>query len=337
MNTYTRILICLAAIAVLAAPSCATPTPFVISGWIFNEDGTACDDPVVNITNTDTDVEWQAVTAANYYQIIYTNGTDLNESEQLQFSAKSPDGSQSNVVDRTVAQAEVDAGGIFGFNITFASSDTTPPASVTDLQNTTYEQTYINWTWTDPEDADFAKVMVYIDGTPQPDVLKGVQYYHATGLNPDTEYEIGTRTVDNLGNINDTWENCTARTKPGAVSEMCLGTCCNDSECNESYATDMTCAECIALGKHWHPNKDTACFNDTPFDLCLDWCPACCDCLDNDGDTNIDYPADGECSCGLDPSETTSLPPIPELATFALIGIGLMLVVGLTRFGRRKR
>jgi len=118
----------------------------VIGGWIFYENDTACDDPAVNITNMGTGVEWQAVTAANYYQIIYTNGTDLNESEQLQFSAKSPDGSQSNVVDRTVAQSEVDAGGIFGFNITLASSDTTPPASVADLQNTTYEQTCINWT-----------------------------------------------------------------------------------------------------------------------------------------------------------------------------------------------
>jgi len=78
----------------------------------------------------------------------------------------------------------------------------------------------------------------------------------------------------------------------GGSEPTCLGTCCNDSECNDPYATDMTCAECIALGKYWHPNKDTACFNDTPFDLCLDWCPECCDCLDNDGDTNIDYPAD---------------------------------------------
>jgi hypothetical protein len=110
----------------------------------------------------------------------------------------------------------------------------------------------------------------------------------------------------------------------------CLGTCCNDSGCNESYAIDMSCADCIALGKYWHPNKDTACFGDTePSDLCLDWCPECCDCANNDTDDDIDYPDDEQCTCGLDPSETESLPPIPELATFALIGVGLMLVVGL--------
>jgi len=172
--------------------------------------------------------------------------------------------------------------------------------------------------------------MGYIDGTPQPDVLKGVQYYNATGLTPDTEYEIATRTVDDPGNINDTGENHTARTKPGVAPGLCLGTCCNDSGCSDQYATDMTCADCIALGKYWHPNKDTACFGDTvPSDPCLDWCPECCDCANNDTDSDTDYPADEQCTCGLDPSETTPLDPIPELATFALIGVGLMLVVGL--------
>jgi hypothetical protein len=67
-------LICLAAIAVLAVP-----IPFVISGWIFYENGTDCDDPAVNITNTDTGMSWQddKTTGSNYYQIIYTNGTGV--------------------------------------------------------------------------------------------------------------------------------------------------------------------------------------------------------------------------------------------------------------------
>ncbi|MEA3324277.1 MAG: cohesin domain-containing protein, partial [Euryarchaeota archaeon] len=122
MNIYIRMLICLIAISVLAAPSCAAPTPFVIGGWIFYENGTACDDPEVNITNLDTGVQWHANTTAgsNYYQIACTNGTDLNETEQLQFSAKSPDGSQSSITEHTVTQGEVDAGG-FEHNITLES------------------------------------------------------------------------------------------------------------------------------------------------------------------------------------------------------------------------
>ena len=92
--------------------------------------------------------------------------------------------------------------------------DVTAPASVTSLQNATYQQTYINWTWTDPVDEDFAKVMVYLNGTFTENVTKGIQLYNATELTNDTAYEIGTRTVDTSGNINQTWVNHTASTKP---------------------------------------------------------------------------------------------------------------------------
>ena len=94
----------------------------------------------------------------------------------------------------------------------FVVQDETAPASITDLQNTTYQKTYINWIWTDLEDNDFSHVMVYLNGTFETNVTKGNQFYSATGLTADTEHEIATRTVDNAGNINDTWKNDTART-----------------------------------------------------------------------------------------------------------------------------
>jgi parallel beta-helix repeat protein len=93
-----------------------------------------------------------------------------------------------------------------------------PPASVTNLTNITYAQTYINWTWADPKDPDFANVSVWIDGAFKENIPKGLQFSNATGLIPDTVYEIKTRTVDKAGNINATWVNATARTQPsGAV------------------------------------------------------------------------------------------------------------------------
>jgi len=88
--------------------------------------------------------------------------------------------------------------------------DTTPPDSVTNLKNTTYALTYINWTWTEPSDPDFAEVMVYLNGAYKENVLKGVQYYNAT-VAPGT-YTIGTRTVDIIGNINDTMVTNTTTT-----------------------------------------------------------------------------------------------------------------------------
>ena len=44
------------------------------------------------------------------------------------------------------------------------SGDTTPPMGVTNLTNTTYQQNYINWVWTDPADSDFHHTVVYLNG-----------------------------------------------------------------------------------------------------------------------------------------------------------------------------
>jgi len=92
--------------------------------------------------------------------------------------------------------------------------DTTPPATITNLVNVTYASTYINWTWTPPQDSDFSKVMIYLNGIFQTNVSKGVQYFKAVGLTTNTTYEISTRTVDNVGNINLTWMNSTSTTNP---------------------------------------------------------------------------------------------------------------------------
>ncbi len=89
---------------------------------------------------------------------------------------------------------------------------TEPVASITNLQNTTYASTYINWSWTDPEDSDLSKIMIYIDGVFQINVSRDVQFYNATDLAANTEYTIGTHTVDRWSNINQTRVNHTART-----------------------------------------------------------------------------------------------------------------------------
>ena len=97
---------------------------------------------------------------------------------------------------------------------TLSLPDMAPPAGVDLLHNTTYSQTYINWTWTDPADSDFANVSVWIDGVFKDNIQKAIQFYNATGFVPDTEHTIATRTIDSNGNINQTWQNHTARTAP---------------------------------------------------------------------------------------------------------------------------
>ncbi len=89
-----------------------------------------------------------------------------------------------------------------------------PPASVTNLQNTTYQQDYIIWTWTDPVDSDFHHTVVYLNGLYQNSVLKGTQFYNATGLYPDSVYTLSVGTVDNDSKYNLTFVSNTANTAP---------------------------------------------------------------------------------------------------------------------------
>jgi PKD repeat protein len=89
-----------------------------------------------------------------------------------------------------------------------------PPASITNLHNTTYQQTWITWSWTDPSSVDFDHVMVYLDGMFKANVLKGNQTYNASGLTPATDYTISTQTVGTTGLINQTPVNLTRSTAP---------------------------------------------------------------------------------------------------------------------------
>ncbi|RZN39008.1 MAG: hypothetical protein EFT35_04120 [Methanophagales archaeon ANME-1-THS] len=108
--------------AVSVAPAIAQPAPpapYVVNGYVFYENGSACNGAVVNVTNLGSGAKWQADTipTSNYYQLVLVNGTDVNASETLQFDLKSPDGTQSNVTNHTIIQQEIDNGGYFNFNI----------------------------------------------------------------------------------------------------------------------------------------------------------------------------------------------------------------------------
>ena len=101
-------------------------SPFLVYGYVFYEDGSVCNNPMVNITNLNTSEEWKAETneSYNYYQLMLRHGIDIVAGEvlQLQFNATSPDGSQSNITNHTISQDDIESGGIFDFNITLEST-----------------------------------------------------------------------------------------------------------------------------------------------------------------------------------------------------------------------
>ncbi len=92
-----------------------------------------------------------------------------------------------------------------------------PPDSITELNVSSLGTSWINWTWKNPDNIDFSHVIIYVNGILQKNVTLPVNYYNATDLTADTEYTIGTHTVDLSGNINQTWVNHTARTALAAV------------------------------------------------------------------------------------------------------------------------
>ena len=120
VGTLLVVVVCMVSIAPVVI---AQKTPFVINGYVSYANGTACNEPVVNITNTNTGESWYAENASisNYYQLVLANGTHLNVSETLKVEVTSPDGTQSKVVELTVDKSEVDDGGIFDFNITLGA------------------------------------------------------------------------------------------------------------------------------------------------------------------------------------------------------------------------
>ncbi len=101
-----------------------------------------------------------------------------------------------------------------GCQVWVGTTPESPPDSVSNLHNTTYLQDQITWNWTDPSSDNFSHVIVCLDGVFMENVSKGVRTFTATGLDPDREYTIGTRTVSTGGLVNATWVTYTARTAP---------------------------------------------------------------------------------------------------------------------------
>ena len=138
------------------------------------------------------------------------------------------------------------------------------------------------------------------------------------------------------------------------VRSMCLGECYSELNCTGDELGVMPCWQCLGLsgvaplGKSWENLPCPMCPCDCKI-RCWNECPECCDGIDNDGDRSIDCdggPAGGardlECQCCTDLNESikdpcgqnTAEPCVPELATFAMFGVGLLLIVGI---GMRRR
>ncbi len=93
---------------------------------------------------------------------------------------------------------------------TLAATDITAPSSITNLTAISGE-TWIYWNWKNPDDTDFDHVEIYLNGIHQ--FNTNSNFYNMTNLDPNTEYTLSGKTVDNVWNINSTIVTLSKRTK----------------------------------------------------------------------------------------------------------------------------
>jgi hypothetical protein len=107
-------------------------TPYMVYGWVNDSTGSPVNNTIVTITNLNTSKVFPADTSANsnYYQLILANGTDVNESEVLQFNVTN--GTLSNTSTRMVTQGDLNTGGVFNYNLTLP-----PPAKAPTVESIT--------------------------------------------------------------------------------------------------------------------------------------------------------------------------------------------------------
>lgn len=112
-----RITMVLLALICMATPVVAQPTPFAISGHVFDADSNPCNGSWVRITNLDTGSVWHAEnnSSSNYYQLVISSD-HVNATEELQFNTSGC--SQFNTTQHTVTQNDINSGGLVRFNIT---------------------------------------------------------------------------------------------------------------------------------------------------------------------------------------------------------------------------
>ncbi|MCX6699122.1 MAG: PKD domain-containing protein, partial [Methanomicrobiales archaeon] len=178
-----------------------------------------------NISSTSITWEWTDPTSPDFDHVNVSLNGGPQEIVPKGTQSYTPTGPLTSDTDYTISTHTVGTTGLI--NQTPVNNTTrtlpippVPPASVTNLHNTTYNSTYITWKWTDSTSPDFDHVMVSLSNGSKQIVLKGIQSYTATTLIPATAYTISTQTVGTTGLINQTPVSSTAWTAPCPVASF---------------------------------------------------------------------------------------------------------------------
>lgn len=168
--------------------------------------------PPANVTNlqvtgkTDSTISltWNNPISSDFaVNNIYANDVQISNTASQSFTLTQLQPSTAYTI--TIKSADWSGNESSGQTITATTQDIPPvpdtaaPAEVTNLTVTATSSTYVKLSWSNPLDADFAKVYLYVDGNKVHETAETA--YKFDGLIPDTSYRFVVKTVDLAGNI----------------------------------------------------------------------------------------------------------------------------------------
>jgi hypothetical protein len=155
----------------------------MIYGWVNYSNGTACNDPTVNITNTNTSTQWQAETNSsyNYYQLLLDT-TKTSAGDVLEFNAT--DGTEHNTTTHTVTAGDIDSGGVFDFNLTLPSAPPTGGPTVDSITITPDDDGTTSGVQINPYPGG-AKTVTVSAVVSDPNGFGDISSVNITDINPD--------------------------------------------------------------------------------------------------------------------------------------------------------
>lgn len=142
---------------------------------------------------------------------------------------------QQEVQQTTVPSAS------FGSSTSSSSEDDEEPDQIDNLHMVSRDTTWIYWDWDNPDDDDFDKNLIYIDGSKV--ATTSSSFYNATGLNPGVSYTIEVKTRDFDGNINEDEVSDTATTLGSGTT--------NNTPSNPTSATSISN---LVVASRWFNN-----------------------------------------------------------------------------------
>ncbi len=145
------------------------------------------------------------ITAPNSFTRATLTGITIGTTYVFIFKSVDTAGNESSGYERTILAG---------------STDTTPPAALTNVTCTENTGTSVTFSWTNPSDSDYASMKIYNGNTFVATVNQPATTYTVTGLTGGTEYTFNFKSVDTSGNESSAYSKTVTTAIP--VSSIAL-------------------------------------------------------------------------------------------------------------------